>query len=76
MLDSLSTAVNAASPPEEADDNFVLHVGTSPMEGTWFTMTRVPYREDVFSQGGVYRRIPELGGSVQGCSSEGVWTPA
>ena len=60
-----------ASPPEEADENSILHIGSSPVEGTRFTTIRVPYREGVFSQGVVHRRIPEgLGGSVQGCSTE------
>ena len=56
---------------EEADDNSVLHVGSSPVEETQFTTTKVPYREGVFSQGGVHRCIPEvLEGSVLGRNSK------
>lgn len=70
-VDFISPAARATSPPEEVDDHSVLHVGSSPVERTRFTTTRVSYREGVFPQGGIHRRVPEgLGGSVRGRSSE------
>ena len=48
-LDSLSPAVCTPSPPEEADDNSILHVGSSPVEGTGgslFTGTSSPRQEE------------------------------
>ena len=70
-LDSVSSAVHAASSSTNAGDNPVLYVSSPPMEGSRSTESRFRDREGDFSQSVVHGCLPQrVGGSVRQCRGE------